>query len=106
MLASLPHLRVVQALVEFAGEGFKGGGGEVADGAAEEFLADDFEFALEVSQVVVGRGGQVIEDLVAMVTVTGVEFGLGLAVPGDEGGFGDAQVASDGGEAQALEAEP
>ena len=96
---------VLDFLAELAGEGFQDGSGGVADGTAEKFLFEGGEAVGGIGQLLTDGGGEFLGDAVVVVGSVGLELGLGLAVPGDKSGFADAETATDGGEAQAVNAE-
>ena len=93
------------ALAELAGEGFQLRGGKVAKGAAEELLFQRVEFSGQVGKLVVGRGGDFLFDALLILEDAGLNFGLGMAAPSNERGFGDAELAANAGETQSLNAE-
>ena len=93
------------ALAEFASEGFEVRSRYVAQGPAEKFLADGGEPSGQVGELLVGGSGEFGVTSLPVVEDGGVNPGLSLAVPGDEGGFGDAEPAGDTGKAQSLDAE-
>jgi hypothetical protein len=94
-----------EALAEFAGEGFEVGGADVTDGAAEEFLFQAGETTGEVGDFLGGGGGNFVPDGLTRCGGLGGDLEFGLAVPFDEGGFGDTEAAGDAGKAEALDAE-
>jgi hypothetical protein len=92
-------------LAEFAGEDFKGGSWDFAQGAAEEFLSDSSVLAGEIGEFLVRGGGEVGIAAFLVVEESSVDFGLGLAIPGDDCGFRDAELTGDAGKAPALDTE-
>src|SRR5262245_61388461 len=92
-------------MVELAGEGFEGGGRDFASGAAEEFLFYGVEATGDVGEFLGDLRVECGQLRVESRGPLGGDFGLGLAVPFDQGGFGDAEPAADRGEAEALGAE-
>ena len=105
------------AFLEFAGESLQRCGGDILEGTAEKFLAQGALIAAEICElgVDVGFGGWIRLGKVGserpccgatrrFVGVSGREFGLELAIPFDDGGFGDAELAADAGQAESAEA--
>jgi hypothetical protein len=91
-------------LPQFASEGFQVGGWNVAKGTAEEFLFEGVVFSAEVRKLLGRGGGDFLLDLLLIRGDAKINFGPRLALPLDEGGFGDAKLAANAGKAQALDA--
>ena len=96
---------MLDAFVEFAGEGFDVRGGDLTQGAAEEFLFEGSVPAFQRCKVGIGRGGEFISESLLIFEGGGLQLRLTLATPGNEGGFGDVEPTSDGGKAQAVQTE-
>ena len=95
----------MDALAEFAREGFEVSSWNIAKGAAEELLFQCAESSGEVGKFLAGRGGELLRHASPALEGARGDFGPGLAAPGDEGWFADAELAADAGEAQAMDAE-
>jgi hypothetical protein len=87
-----------EAVAEFAGEGFQGGGWNFTQGAAEKLLFQGGQSS--------GEGGDFVGDTwKGRPAVVWLWRGkLELAVPFYDGGFGEAEPAADAGQAKALDA--
>ena len=81
------------------------GGWHVAEPAAEQFLFYGVVFPGEFGNFVAGGAGGLILSALAGGGCAGSDFVAGLAVPFDEGGLRDAELAADAGQAEAVEAE-
>ena len=92
-------------LVVFAGEGFDLRGGDVAQGAAEDFLFEEVVPPGEIGKLLGDGVVDAFEDALLVLGDAGGDVGFGFAVPGDESGFRDAKPPGDAGEAQGLDTE-
>jgi hypothetical protein len=98
-------LQLLETLSAVANEVFDGGGGDVTERAADELLLEGVKSASGGGEFELGLVGELAGVLVTASLKGGVELFAHLAAPGDEGGLGDAELASDGGEAMAVEPE-
>jgi hypothetical protein len=92
-------------LVIFAGEGFDVSGRDISKASAEELLFEEVVAPRKVGKL---PGDLVVDGFEVTLVVlgdAGGEAGFGFSVPGEEGGFGDAEAAGDAGKAQALDTE-
>lgn len=64
------------------------------------------ELFIQVGELFGSRGGDFLFDKLLVSSDGSVDLGLGFAIPFDECGFGDAELASNGGKAQALNTKP
>jgi hypothetical protein len=97
---------LLDTLTELAGESFEVRGGHRAECAAEDLLAECGQFSVELGKLLVDGSGDLLLDALLICEDAGSNFGAGLAAPGDEGWFWDAELAADAGEAQSANAEP
>jgi hypothetical protein len=63
------------------------------------------ELFIQVGELFGSCGGNFLFDKLLVSSDGSVDLGLGFAIPFDECGFGDAESASNGGKAQALDPE-
>jgi len=92
-------------VIEFADEGFEGGSWNVAQRAAEKLLSQGGQSSSQGGEFVGVGGGDFLVDTLAVGGGARGDFGLALAVPFYDGGFGDVEAAANGGQAETLDAE-
>jgi hypothetical protein len=87
----------VEALAEFAGELFEVGRWDVTKRAAEQFLFEGIILSGQSGSFVSGGADGLVLNALAVCGRLGGDFGLALAVPFDDGWFGDAEAAANSG---------
>jgi hypothetical protein len=97
---------VLDALAELAGECFQCFGWHIAKGATEEFLPQGVALSDQLGKLVAGGGSNFLFHALLVIKGAGFNFVLGLPTPLDQGWFGNAELAADAGQAEALDAEP
>jgi hypothetical protein len=97
---------VLDALAQLSSEGFQGIGWDIAKGATEKFLAQSVTFSDQFGKLVADGGSDFLSRALLIVKGAGFNFGLVLPTPPDQGWLGDAELAANAGQAEALDAEP
>jgi hypothetical protein len=94
-----------QFFLERAEEGFEDWSWEFADGAAEQFLLESRNAAVESGGFGFACCGEAGEQRTVLFVNGGRELWFEFAAPFDQGGFGNIELPADAGEAVALGAE-